>query len=59
LLFRAQPDDPHRLIIKPLSLQCHPQYLWFNDTLLAYLSSYEPQTTSVKVVHFTPVSRFI
>jgi hypothetical protein len=40
LLFRTQPDDPHRLVTLPFLLQCHPRILRSSDTSLAYSSSF-------------------
>ena len=39
LEFPPQPNDPHRLVVKPLSLQCYPRYSRFNDISLVYSSS--------------------
>lgn len=45
LLFRAQPDNPHCQVTKPIRLQCYPRLLRSNDILLAYSSFFkEPQT---------------
>ena len=38
-MFPPQPNDPHRLVIKPVSLQCHPRYSRSNDISLVYSSS--------------------
>ena len=37
--FPPQPNDPHRLIIRPLSLKCYPQYSRSNNISFVYSSS--------------------
>jgi hypothetical protein len=39
LFFRTHQDNPHCPSIKPLSLQCYPQYLRYNDIPIVCSSS--------------------
>ena len=44
-MFPPQPNDPHRLVTQPLSLQCYPQYSRSDDISLVYSSSVSEAAT--------------
>ena len=45
LVFRPQPNDPHRLVTQPLSLKCYPQYSRLDNISFVYSSSLSKAAT--------------